>query len=339
MRIMRPWAVLLLVAMSPVTSAMADGVEGERLPSADRPVHTYSIVARDEATGQLGVAVQSHWFSVGPIVPWAEAGVGAVATQSLVDVSYGPLGLELMRAGKSPQQALAALVAADSGAAVRQVAMVDAAGNVAAHTGERCIAAAGHQVGKGYSVQANLMLDETIWPAMASGYEAATGEFAERLLAALDAAQAQGGDIRGRQSAAILIVAGESTGRPWADRLLELRIEDHPEPLVELRRLLHLHRAYEHMNHGDDLLGRGETAEALVAYSTAAGMVPDIVELPYWQAVTLAGIGEVDAALEIFRQVFEREPIWATLTPRLVPSGLLPDDPELLRRILEVAPR
>ncbi|HEY8173386.1 MAG TPA: DUF1028 domain-containing protein, partial [Dehalococcoidia bacterium] len=195
---------------------------------------TYSIVARDATTGELGVAVQSRYFSVGSVVTWAEAGVGAVATQSLARMEYGPEGLELMRAGKSAREALDSLVAADGGSAVRQVAMIDASSNVATHTGERCIAAAGQIVGDGYSVQANMMVDDSIWPAMASMYEASRGDLADRMLAALDAAQAAGGDIRGQQSAAMLIVSGTRGEKPWDGRLLELRIEDHPRPLDEL---------------------------------------------------------------------------------------------------------
>lgn len=322
-------ALLLVAAAIAMTATPA---------AAERPVHTYSIAARDPATGELGVAVQSHWFSVGPIVPWAEAGVGAVATQSLVDPAYGPLGLELMRAGKSAPEALRALVAGDSNAAVRQVAMVDAAGRVAAHTGERCIAFAGHRTGDGFSAQANLMASDRVWPAMAEAYAAARGDLAERLLAALDAAEAAGGDIRGRQSAAILIVSGTPTGRPWVDRKLDLRVEDHPDPLGELRRLVVLGRAYARMNHGDELVAEEKFAEAMAEYGAAAEMAPGIVELPYWQAVTLASVGRVDEALPIFKRVFEHEPEWATLTPRLVPSKLLPDDPALLARILSVAP-
>src|SRR5216683_3846227 len=195
-----------------------------------RPVHTFSIVARDPATGELGVAVQSHWFSVGAMVPWAEAGVGAVATQSFVDASYGPLGLELMRAGRSAPEALRGLLAADDGRDVRQVAMIDAQGRVAAHTGSKCIAAAGNLVGANYSVQANLMEKPSVWPAMARAFEAATGDLTDRLLAALEAAQREGGDIRGQQSAAILVVSGKPTGRAWIDRKVDLRVEDSADP-------------------------------------------------------------------------------------------------------------
>ncbi len=220
------------------------------MPAADQLVHTYSIVARDPDTGQLGVAVQSHYFSVGSVVTWAEAGVGAVATQSLSDPAYGKLGLDLMRAGKSAPDTLAGLVASDSMQAVRQVAMVDALGRVAAHTGSTAIPEAGHIVGDGFSVQANMMLKNSVWPAMAEAYRTAKGALVDRLLAALDAAEAEGGDIRGRQSAAILIVEVKSTGRPWVDTTFDLRVDDAPEPLVEIRRLVGVRRAYIHMRLG-----------------------------------------------------------------------------------------
>ena len=300
-----------------------------------RLAHTFSIVARDPETGELGVAVQSHWFSVGSVVTWAEAGVGAVATQSLVEVSYGPLGLALMRAGKSAGEALTALLAADEGRDLRQVAMVDAQGRVAVHTGPRCIAEAGHAVGPGFSVQANIMINSDVWPAMADAYESAEGDLAERLLAALEAGQAAGGDIRGQQSAAILIVKGASTGRPWADTVMDLRVEDHPEPIRELRRLVQIHRAYQHMNRGDERLGEGKVEEALEEYRAAAALAPHIEELPFWQAVTLADLGRLEEALPLFGRVFAVNPAWADLVRRLPASGLLRDDPEMMRRILE----
>jgi uncharacterized Ntn-hydrolase superfamily protein len=231
--------------------------------------HTYSIVARDAQTGQLGVAVQSHWFGVGRLVTWAEAGVGAVATQAMVQVRYGPLGLERMRQGLSAQEALAELLAADDGRELRQVAMVDAGGDVAAHTGSQCIAEAGQETGAGFSAQANMMATQQVWPAMARAYREACGDLAERLLSALDAAQAAGGDLRGKQSAAMLIVGAERGPEPWAGVLLELRVEDHPEPLAELRRLVTLQRAYEHMNQGDTLLGSARTRYKKRSWSTA----------------------------------------------------------------------
>lgn len=307
--------------------------------ASDPLAHTYSIVARDPVTGDLGVAVQSHWYQVGTVVPWAEAGVGAVATQSFAKVDYGPRGLELMRQGKSPQEALDQLLAQDAEKDVRQVAMVDSKGRVAVWTGPRCIAAAGHQTGGGFSVQANLMDKPTVWPAMARAFEAAKGDLADRLLAALDAAEAEGGDIRGRQSAALLIVKARSSGEPWHDRLVDLRVDDHAQPLAELRRLLDLHRAYDEMNQGDEAVAKNDFQGALGHYTRATGLAPDIVELPFWQAVTLFVAGQEDKALAIFREVFAREPRWAQLVPRLPASGLLPNDPKKIEKILAVGPR
>ncbi len=304
-------------------------------PRFQRPVATYSIVARDPVTGEMGVAVQSHWFSVGSVVSWAEAGVGAVATQSLVDPAYGPLGLDLMRAGRAAPDALTGLLMSDEGRDVRQVAMVDADGRVSAYTGDKCIAAAGQVVDEEhqFTVQANLMTDDTIWPAMAEAYRASDGDLADRLVAALEAAQSAGGDIRGRQSAALVIVAAESTGKPWVDRRFDLRIEDHPTPVEELKRLVRLQRAYLHMNAGDLAIEHADFVTASREYAAAEKLAPDIVEIPFWHAVTLAAGGKVDASLPIFRSVFAREPVWAELVSRLVRSEILPDDPELLGKI------
>jgi uncharacterized Ntn-hydrolase superfamily protein len=302
-----------------------------------RPVHTYSIVARDPATGELGVAVQSHWFSVGSIVPWAEAGIGAVATQSFVDPSYGKLGLDLMRAGKSAPDALKALLAGDDAREVRQVAMIDAQGRVSAHTGANDIPAAGHIVGRDYSVQANLMLNDKVWPAMSRAFENTKGDLAERMMAALEAAQEAGGDIRGRQSAALIVVTGKPTGRPWADRVFDLRIDDHPEPLKELRRLLTLHRAYNHMNAGDLAVERKQNEKALEEYGAAARLAPDNAEMVYWHAVALVNMGRVEESLPLFRRVFAMDKNWATLTPRLTKAGLIVDDPKVIERIIKVA--
>jgi len=308
--------------------------------AAEPPVHTFSIVARDTESGDLGVAVQSHWFSVGSDVTWAEAGVGVVATQSFIDPAYGPRGLELMRSGLSAQQALEALLLVDDGRDVRQVAFLDASGNVAAHTGAKCIEAAGHHVGDGYSVQANMMLNDEVVPAMAKAYETSRGDLAERLMAALEAAQSVGGDIRGKQSAAMLIVKAESTGRPWADRVLELRIEDHPTPVVELRRLLTVHRAYQHMNAGDVAVEHEDLELAMAEYGTAAELLPDNLEVQYWAAVTLATNGKLEQALPIFREVFAADPNWVELTRRLHKPGMIPDTPEgraLVEKILAAA--
>jgi len=304
-----------------------------------RPVHTYSIVARDAATGEMGVAVQSHWFSVGSTVPWAEAGVGAVATQSFVQPSYGPQGLSLMRGGRSAPDALKALLLADEGREVRQVAMIDAEGRVHAHTGTKCIAAAGHAVGKGYSVQANLMEKETVWPAMAKAFEAAKGDLAERMLAALDAAEAEGGDIRGRQSAALVVVKAKGSGRPWDDRIFDLRVEDNVAPLPELRRLVTLQRAYNLMNAGDLAMERKDNPGALKAYAGAEALVPDNAEMVFWHAVALVNMGRVDESLPLFAKAFRLHPKWRDATPRLPKAGLLPDDPKLMERLLAAGKR
>lgn len=328
-----------------------------------RPVSTYSIVARDPATGQMGVAVQSHWFAVGQIVPWAEAGVGAIATQSFVDPNYGRLGLELLRAGKSAPDTLRALLQADAACEVRQVGVVDAKGNVASFTGSRDIAAAGGIaakmegtpakincgsaggtlfVGKDFAVQANLMANDKVWPAMAKAFETREGDLAERMLAALDAAQRAGGDARGKQSAALIVVSGTSTGKPWRDRLFDVRVDDHPEPVFELHRLVGFQRAYNHMNAGDLAMEHQDYAAAQREYSAAAVIAAKFgeigrtrhAEIIFWHAVALVNMKRLDEALPLFALVFHMEPAWRELTPRLPAAGVLPDDKDLIRRIL-----
>lgn len=302
-----------------------------------RPMHTFSIVAFDAKTGEMGVAVQSHWFSVGPTVPWAESGVGAVATQSLTDPSYGPKGLDLMRSGKSAPEALKELIAADSNEAVRQVAMVDAKGNVGVHTGKRCIECAGHKMGDGYSVQANLMLNDKVPIAMAKAFEEAQGDLAMRMMAALEAAQEVGGDIRGKQSAAMIVVKGQSSGKSWADRVVNLRVEDHPEPLRELRRLLNLSRAYDHMNAGDAAMEKNNFTQAMEEYGAAMKLAVDNVEIAFWSAFTLATKGRVDQAVPMFKKVFAADKNWVEVLKRLPKAGLISDNDSgraLLQRIL-----
>jgi uncharacterized Ntn-hydrolase superfamily protein len=303
--------------------------------SPRRPVHTYSIVARDPVTGDLGCAVQSHWFNVGAIVLWAEPGVGAVATQSFAEPAYGPQGLARMRAGVDAAAALAELTSADAEREVRQVAFVDASGRVAAHTGTGCIEAAGHEVGEGFSVQANMMASEAVWPAMARAYRDGPAEMdlADRLLTALAAAQDAGGDFRGEQSAAILIVGGERTDRSWEATRVDLRVEDHPDPIGELTRLLGLQRAYDLMNDGDGAVATGDWDRALIDYAEAARRAPQIVELPFWHAVALVNGGRTDEALPIFAGVFAREPRWREALGRLVRADQLPDDDALIARI------
>jgi uncharacterized Ntn-hydrolase superfamily protein len=278
---------------------------------------TYSIVARDAKTGELGVAVQSHWFSVGSIVTWGEGGVGVVATQANAEPGYGPRALALLRAGKTARQALDELLAKDPEREVRQIAVVDAKGNVAAHTGKSCIAFAGHQVGAGYSVQANIMASAAVWPAMARAFESTSGPLAERLLAALDAAQAAGGDVRGQQSAALLIVGPERSEEPWRSVRVNLRVDDSPRPLVELRRLYGIARAYERANQGDELTAARKLAEAAAAYIDAARLAPDNDELAAWAAFAQAAAGHADEAAATMERIFKTSPGWRALLPRL----------------------
>ena len=320
----------IIIAISLALSCTASAGES---PQFQRPVHTYSIVAYDSTTGQFGAAVQSHYFRVADVI-WAKVGVGAVATQSLVDFNYGPLGIEMMQAGKSATQALEGLLASDPQSRVRQVAMIDRSGQAVAHTGSHCIAEAGHHVGHHYSVQANLMENATVWPAMAKAFESTEGDLAEKMLAALDAAEAEGGDIRGRQSAALLVVTGEPTGRDWSDRLFDLRVDDSPEPLVELRRLVGIARAYDHMDQGDLAIEVGDFETAEKEYAMAADLAPGNLEVRFWQAVTLVSVGETERALPIFKDIFTQDARWRELIPRLVKAELLPDDSSVIELIM-----
>jgi len=275
---------------------------------------TYSIVACDPASGDLGVAVQSHWFSVGSVVTWARAGVGAVATQSIAEPAYGPRLLDRLGAGEEPQAALDALVAEDEGGRFRQVAVVDSAAAVAVHTGEGCIDHAGHEAGEGFSVQANMMASADVWPAMAEAFRSAEGPLARRLLAALDAGEGAGGDVRGRQSAALVVVAGEGEG--W-EREVELRVEDDPEPLTELRRLLGLHDAYALASEGDDLVGQGRSEEAADCYRTAAELAPDNEELRFWAGLSLMQGGSTEEGRVALERVIAANDGWRQLLLRL----------------------
>ncbi|MHC4486846.1 MAG: DUF1028 domain-containing protein, partial [Planctomycetota bacterium] len=293
---MKRLIVLSVMLLSVLTNARM--LRGEPL------THTFSIVAYDQQSGQIGVAVQSHWFSVGSIVSWAEAGVGAVATQSLVNVSFGPRALESLKKGYSPQKTVEELINADEGRDFRQLAVIDKKGRVATHTGEKCIADAGHIIGKNYSVQANMMLNKEVVPAMSKAFEQSSGPLAERMVAALQAAQKAGGDIRGQQSAAIIIVRVKSTGKFWEDRLIDLRVEDHPNAVKELARILAVFRAYEHMNKGDLAIEKGDEKTALQEYAAAEKMFPNNTEMKFWHAVALVNIGKVDLALPIFKKIF-----------------------------------
>ncbi len=303
----------------------------------DNPlISTYSIVARDPDTGEMGVAVQSHWFSVGSIVSWGEAGVGVVATQSFVNPAFGPNGLELLKSGMSADQVVDKLIAEDEGRDVRQLAIIDVNGNVKSYTGKNCIPGAGNIVGENYSVQANLMLNDKVPAAMSKAFEGSKGPLAERLMAALFAAEQVGGDIRGKQSAAILVVKGRSTGKVWEDRLIDLRVEDDPYPLDKLERLLKIHRAYNHMNAGDLAVEHRDMELAMKEYSAAEKMFPENEEMKYWHAVTLATNGDIEGSLPLFKAVFKKNENWKILTPRLVPIGLLNVNKEQLQKILSL---
>lgn len=323
-------SLLLLLALQAPVDAMAESARPLR------PVNTYSIVARDPQSGELGVAVQSHWFSVGSGVIWAQPGIGAVATQSFTDPSYGPLGLELMRAGRDASQALTALLSADEHEDVRQVGMIDANGVVANHSGENAIAEYCDVTGDNFAVQANLMWKPTVCAAMASAFAQAEGDLAERMMVALEAAQGEGGDMRGKQSAAILVVTGDASEPGWGGRVFDLRVDDHAEPLVEMRRLLVMARAYRLMNKGDEHMTLGEVQQAIAAYSGAEALVPDSHEMVFWHAATLAADGRVEDSLPLFSKAFNAWPLWRELVQRLPAAGLLPDDPELMARIVAV---
>jgi uncharacterized Ntn-hydrolase superfamily protein len=327
----KPVVVVILIALLSVYTGLCRA--GSDTGSVLRPVNTYSIVARDPGTGQLGVAVQSHWFSVGQLVPWARAGVGAVATQSFVDVRYGRTGLELMAAGVPADTALVQLLKADPSPGVRQVGMIDAQGRIAQHTGRQCIQYAGHLSGENFAVQANLMMTAGVPEAMAVAYRKTHGTLAERMLVALEAAQALGGDLRGKQSAAILVVPGEPGERPGDERLVDLHIEDHPTPLKELRRLLKLHTAYHHMNLGDHALESNDVEGALAHYGQAEALVPGNVEMKFWHAVALVNAGRVPESLPLFTYIFHEDSDWRELVPRLVDAGLLQADPATTQRI------
>ena len=294
---------------------------------------TYSIVARDPATGQLGAAVQSHWFAAG-LVCWAESGVGAVATQATVLVDHGPLGLEAMRAGASADEALAARLAADPDREHRQVAMVDPRGTVAAHTGSRCIRDAGHRTGEGFSCQANMMRSPTVWDAMHDAFAGSSGDLAERLLLALEAAEAEGGDIRGKQAARVLVVRAEPTERPWEDVLVDLRLDDHPAPLPELRRLLTLQRAYDRLQAAEDMELEGDIDGSFAERTAAMAMVPDNPEIAFWTAISLALHGRLEEGRAALAVALPADPGWADLLRRLGDQGLVEVTPELATDLL-----
>ncbi len=332
--------LLILGVLSILTNAIAvHPTLPTYKPASVRPVSTYSIIAIDPERNEMGFAVQSHWFNVGRVVGWAEPGVGVVATQSLVNIAYGPQGLDLMRQGLTAEQALKAVTSVDPGRDVRQVAMLDIRGNVAAFTGKNCIPEAGHHIGKTFSAQANLMEKKTVWDAMAHAFETTDGDLADRLMAALEAAQAEGGDIRGRQSAAMKIVRIHPDGPAWANVLLDLRVEDHPEPLNELRRLIEIHRAYEAMNQGDLAIEKKNYRKAAEFYQQAIEHLKGNPEPRFWYAVGLVNAGNLQQALPQFQKVFQVDRKWWVLLRRLPAVGLFPNDEHVWSELRKIAPR
>ena len=311
---------------------------GAQVYNAREPfAHTFSIVARDSITGEMAVAVQSHWFSVGTAVSWAEAGVGAVATQSFVNKSFGIRGLALLKEGLSAQEALDRLLGDDEGRDVRQVAIVDNKGRVAVHTGAKCISFASHQTGSQFSVQANMMLTDQVPAAMADAFQKSQGKpIAERMILALEAGQRAGGDIRGKQSAALIVVPAQSTGRPWDDRLVDLRVDDSADPIKEIRRLYNVQLAYTHMNNGDLAVEKNDMEGAMREYRAAMDLIPGNLEMQYWTAITLANNKQVDRAIPMLKKIFQADPHWKELTRRLPPVGLLTVSDADLQRILSL---
>jgi uncharacterized Ntn-hydrolase superfamily protein len=291
---------------------------------------TYSIVARDLRTGELGVAVQSSYFSVGTDVSWAEPGVGAIATQAIVEVAYGPMGLALLARGATAQEALGELVARDPLAALRQVAIVDAEGRAAAHTGAACVSACAHALGEGYSVQGNMLASDRVWRAMLPAFEQCQGDLPERLMATLEAAERAGGDVRGRQSAALLVVAGERPENPWEGRSIDLHVEDHPRPLEELRRLLTLKRAYALFQEARRTFGAGDLDGALEMVVQARKLQPGDFQFAFWTGVALANSGRPEQARQWLAEAFAESEVWRELGRRLQEAGLFTGDPGLL---------
>jgi len=303
----------------------------------DQFAHTFSIVARDKITGEMAVAVQSHWFSVGTIVSWGKSGIGVVATQSFVNPAYGPNGLKLMEEGKNAIEALEILIAKDEGKDVRQVAFLDANGKVSAFTGIKCIVSANHIIGDNYSVQANMMLNDQVVPAMSKTFEEnADLPLAERVLKVMMAAQKAGGDIRGKQSAVLLVVHAKLVEEPWLDKKIDLRVDDHDKPLVELKRLLQVHKAYEYMNRGDVAVELGDMEKALEEYGAAEKLFPKNLEMKYWKAIALANNNRLKEAIPIFKDIFKADENWRELTKRLPKSGILNLSDSDLKKILDL---
>ena len=310
--------VIILLITYPLSSI------GQTNPYSDKFAHTYSIVAKDANTGEMAVGVQSHWFSVGTLVSWGKSGVGVVATQSFVNPSYGPNGIELMENGVSAEEALKNLTDKDEGRDFRQAAMLDVNGSVNAFTGEKCIESAGHFVGENFSVQANMMLNDKVIPAMKKAFQDNSNlPLAERIIKVFEAAESVGGDIRGKQSAALIVVGAEKTSNVWEDKKIDLRVDDSSNPIKEIKRLLKVHRAYEHMNRGDLAIEENDMEKALNEYGKAQVLFPENHEMSFWKAIALLNNGKKEAARPILKKVFKENPNWKKLIYRLPKSGLI----------------
>lgn len=310
--------VIILLITYPLSSI------GQTNPYSDKFAHTYSIVAKDANTGEMAVGVQSHWFSVGTLVSWGKSGVGVVATQSFVNPSYGPKGIELMENGVSAEEALKNLTDKDEGRDFRQAAMLDVNGSVNAFTGEKCIESAGHFVGENFSVQANMMLNDEVIPAMKKAFQDNSNlPLAERIIKVFEAAESVGGDIRGKQSAALIVVGAEKTSNVWEDKKIDLRVDDSSNPIKEIKRLLKVHRAYDHMNKGDLAIEENDMDKALSEYGKAQVLFPENHEMSFWKAIALLNNGKKEAARPILKKVFKENPNWKKLIYRLPKSGLI----------------
>ena len=327
--------ILLIISIYIIGILYFNNAIAQNYKSDEPFAHTFSIVAIDTVAGEMAVGVQSHWFSVGSIVSWAKSGVGVVATQSLVNPALGTDGLKLMSEGIPADEVLKILIEADNGRDVRQLAMLDKNGKIMAYTGSKCVKSASHIIGENYSVQANMMLNDNVVPAMAKSLEENHNlPLAEKVVKAMMAAQEAGGDIRGKQSAVLLVVSTHPLPE-WADKRINLRVDDHQEPLIELDRLLKVHRAYEHMNNGDLAIEHGDMALALKEYAAAEQMIPGNLEMKYWKAIALANNGQLEIALPIFKDVFSKDKNWLEMTKRLPASGLLMVSEENMKKILD----
>jgi len=286
---------------------------------------TYSIVARCPETGEIGVAVQSHWFAAG-VVCWAKAGVGAVATQAMALIDHGPLGLEQMEQGLTANDALEQRLSIDDASEIRQIAMVDSSSGVAAHTGSQTIPESGHIVGDGFSCQANMMWNSNVWQSMYDAFENAHGDLAERMLSSLKAAEEEGGDIRGMQAARILVVAPEPLQKPWMETLVDIRVDDHNEPLVEITRLLEMHKAYSNLEkYGHDSAFESEISS-------------EIPEIAFWRSIQLVNNGLHEDARELAKIAFSDHPGWEELLRRCSRRGLAGISNETMQILLDPNP-